>query len=335
MEKDGPGERLNGIVELRLTTILKSMSQPPPSWDLYRSFLAVIREGSLSAAARALGLTQPTLARHVAALEEAVGGSLFVRSPHGLDPTDAALALKPQAEALDAAAASLWRTASGYGGTGGGTTGGGAEVRGTVRVTASEVVGARILPAILADLRERHPALEIELVLSNAVDDLLQRDADVAVRMVEPDQQALLVRRIGIVSLGMHARRDYLDRHGIPQCLEDLGRHSLIGFDRETPDIRSMMRRAPGLTLPRFALRSDSHLAQLSAIEAGFGIGICQVPLARRTPGLVRLLADAFDMPMGMWVAMHEDLRSTPRCRAVFDGLAAGLKDHVSADPVT
>ncbi len=301
------------------------MNPPPPSWDLYRSFLAVIREGSLSAAARALGLTQPTLARHVAALEDAVGGSLFVRSRRGLDPTDAALALKPQAEALDAAAASLWRTASGWG----------AEVRGTVRVTASEVVGARILPAILAGLRDRHPALEVELVLSNTVDDLLQRDADVAVRMVEPDQQALLVRRVGSIALGLHAHRDYLDRHGTPQCPDDLGRHSVIGFDRETPDIRAMMRRAPAIDLPRFALRSDSHLAQLSAIEAGFGIGICQVPLARRNPDLRRLLPDAFDMPMGMWVVMHEDLRSTPRCRAVFDGLAAGLRDHLSADHVT
>lgn len=305
------------------------MNQTPPSWDLYRSFLAVIREGSLSAAARALGLTQPTLARHIAALEEAVGGSLFLRSPRGLDPTDAALALKPEAEALDAAAASLWRTASGHGGKSCG-----AEVRGTVRITASEVVGARILPAILAGLRTRHPALEVELVLSNAVDDLLQRNADVAVRMVEPDQQALLVRRIGTIALGMYAHHSYLDRHGTPQCMEDLNRHSVIGFDRETPDIRSMVRRAPGLTLPRFALRSDSHLAQLAAIEAGFGIGICQVPMARRNPDLVRLLADAFDMPMGMWVAMHEDLRSTPRCRAVFDGLAAGLRDHVSAQQV-
>lgn len=296
------------------------MSLPPPSWDLYRSFLAVIREGSLSAAARALGLTQPTLARHVAALEEAVGGSLFVRSPRGLDPTDAALALRPQAEALDAAAASLWRTASGWG----------AEVRGTVRVTASEVVGARILPAILASLRSRHPALEVELVLSNGIDNLLQRDADVAVRMVEPDQQALLVRRVGSIALGLHAHRRYLERHGTPRSLEELDGHSLIGFDRETPDIRAMMQRVPGLTLPRFALRTDSHLAQLAAIEAGFGIGICQVPLARRNPDLVRLLADRFELPMGVWVAMHEDLRSTPRCRAVFDGLAAGLTEVVT-----
>ncbi|MFP5516776.1 MAG: LysR substrate-binding domain-containing protein, partial [Alphaproteobacteria bacterium] len=236
--------------------------------------------------------------------------------------TDAALALKPQAEALDAAAASLWRTASGWG----------AEVRGTVRITASEVVGARILPAILAGLRARHPALEVELVLSNGIDNLLQRDADVAVRMVEPDQQALLVRRVGSIALGLHAHRRYLERHGTPRRLEELDGHSLIGFDRETPDIRAMMQRVPGLTLPRFALRTDSHLAQLAAIEAGFGIGICQVPLARRNPDLVRLLADRFELPMGVWVAMHEDLRSTPRCRAVFDGLAAGLADHVSAD---
>lgn len=296
------------------------MNLPPPSWDLYRSFLAVIREGSLSAAARALGLTQPTLARHVAALEEAVGGSLFVRSPRGLDPTDAALALRPQAEALDAAAASLWRTASGWG----------AEVRGTVRVTASEVVGARILPAILAGLRGRHPALEVELVLSNGIDNLLQRDADVAVRMVEPDQQALLVRRVGSIALGLHAHRRYLERHGTPQSLKELDGHDLIGFDRETPDIRAMMQRVPGLSLPRFALRTDSHLAQLAAIEAGFGIGICQVPLARRNPELVRLLADRFELPMGVWIAMHEDLRSTPRCRAVFDGLAAGLVEFVT-----
>ncbi|WP_244442484.1 LysR family transcriptional regulator [Azospirillum lipoferum] len=316
---------MNGIVELRRVAILKPMNPPPPSWDLYRSFLAVIRQGSLSAAARALGLTQPTLARHVAALEEAVGGSLFVRSPRGLDPTDAALALRPQAEALDAAAASLWRTASGWG----------AEVRGTVRVTASEVVGARILPAILAGLRSRHPTLEVELVLSNGIDNLLQRDADVAVRMVEPDQQALLVRRVGSIALGLHAHRRYLERHGTPHSLEELDGHSLIGFDRETPDIRAMIQRVPGLTLPRFALRTDSHLAQLAAIEAGFGIGICQVPLARRNPDLVRLLAGRFELPMGVWIAMHEDLRSTPRCRAVFDGLAAGLVDHLSANHVT
>ena len=300
------------------------MNRSPPSWDLYRSFLAVIREGSLSAAARSLGLTQPTLTRHIAALEEAMGGALFVRSQRGLDATDAARALMPYAEALDATASALWRAASGEGDA----TAAGA-VRGTVRVTASEVVGARVLPPILTTLRASHPELVIELVLSNAVENLLLRDADVAVRMVEPLQKALVVRRVGTIPLGLHAHRRYLDRHGVPERLDDLDRHSLIGFDRETAAIRAMLRRAPGFEHHRFALRTDSDLAQFAAIEAGFGIGVCQVPLARRHPDLVCVLPEALDLPLGMWIAMHEDLRSTPRCRAVFDALAAGLDDYL------
>lgn len=303
------------------------MNPEPPSWDLYRSFLAVLRDGSLSAAARSLGLTQPTLARHVAALEEAVGGALFVRSPRGLEPTDAALALKPQAESLEATAAALWRTASGLGDA----------VRGPVRVTASEIVGARVLPPILARLRARHPELVIELVLSNSLDNLLQRDADVAVRMVEPDQQALVVRKIGSIALGLHAHREYLERQGAPQGLADLAQHSVIGFDRPSPAIRAMAQRmaqrVPGFLETPFALRTDSDLAQLAAIEAGFGVGICQIPLARRNSGLVRLLPDSLELTMGVWVAMHEDLRSTPRCRAVFDGLAHGLSAYVAEVP--
>ncbi len=302
------------------------MNLTPPSWDLYRSFLAVLRDGSLSAAARTLGLTQPTLARHVAALEEAIGGALFVRSPQGLEPTDAALVLTAQAEALESAAAALWRTAAGLGRVDEGAD----PVRGPVRVTASEVMGARVLPPILAALRAAHPALVIELVLSNRVDNLLQRDADIAVRMVEPEQQALVVRKIGSVALGLHAHRDYLDRHGSPQTLADLTRHSLIGYDRPSPAVRAMARGFPGfLDLP-VALRTDSDLAQLAAIEAGFGPGVCQVRLARRNPALVRLLPDALELPLGIWIAMHEDLRSTPRCRAVFDGLVAGLSAYVA-----
>jgi DNA-binding transcriptional LysR family regulator len=311
------------IVEWSGVAILKSMNPEPPSWDLYRSFLAVLRDGSLSAAARSLGLTQPTLARHVAALEEAVGGALFVRSPRGLEPTDAALALKPQAESLEATAAALWRTASGLGDA----------VRGPVRVTASEIVGARVLPPILARLRARHPELVIELVLSNSLDNLLQRDADVAVRMVEPDQQALVIRKIGSIALGLHAHREYLERQGAPLDLADLARHSVIGFDRPSPAIRAMAQRVPDFLETPFALRTDSDLAQLAAIEAGFGVGICQIPLARRNSGLVRLLPDALELSMGVWVAMHEDLRSTPRCRAVFDGLVAGLSAYVAEGP--
>lgn len=295
------------------------MNAAEPPWDLYRSFLAVLQEGSLSGAARALGLTQPTLARHIDALERAVGFELFIRSQQGLAATEGALELKPYAESLAATTAALIRTASGQG----------TAVKGAVRISASEAIGAQVLPPILASLREKHPELEIELVLSNAVVNILRRDADIAVRMVEPAQDALVVKRLGEVTLGLHAHRRYLARVGAPRDLEDLKGHSLIGFDSETPAIRSMRRRVPVYESVRFALRVDSDVAQLMAIKSGFGIGVCQVAIARRDPDLQRVLPDLVDLKLGVWLAMHEDLRATPRCRAVFDGLAAGLKTHV------
>ena len=295
------------------------MNSAPPSWDLYRSFLAVLEEGSLSGAARALSLTQPTVARHLDALEAALALELFVRSQRGLSPTEAALELKPYAETLAATTAALGRTASGLG----------SAVKGTVRISASEVIGVEVLPAMLATLRETHPELAVELVLSNAVDNLLRRDADIAVRMVEPTHEALVVKRVGEITLGLHARRDYLDRRGIPDCLADLREHSLIGFDRETPAIRAMLKRAPGFEALPLAFKADSDLAQLAAIRAGFGIGVCQAALARRAGDLLRLLPDAFAVTLGVWVVMHENLRSTPRYRAVFDALVNGLHNHV------
>jgi DNA-binding transcriptional LysR family regulator len=295
------------------------MSHAEPSWDLYRTFLAVLREGSLSGAARSLGLTQPTIGRHIEALEQAVDFQLFTRSQRGLAATEAALELRPYAEALSSTAASLLRAASGQS----------SAVKGTVRVSASEVVSVEVLPPILAALRERYPELVIELAVSNTVEDLLRRDADIAVRMVEPGQEALVVKRLGTISLGLHAHRRYLDRRGTPKRYEDLAAHDVIGFDRETPALRSLLKNVPRFDVSRFALRTNSDLAQLAAIRAGFGIGVCQVALARRDRDLVRVLPDAFELKLGTWLAMHENLRSTPRCRIVFDALAAGLKGHV------
>jgi len=286
-----------------------------PGWDLYRSFHAVLREGSLSGAARALGLTQPSIARHIAALEDATGTVLFLRTQRGLAPTKAAQELMPYAELLASTAAALLRTAAG----------GVGQVSGTVRITASEIVGSEHLPAILARLRARHPQLTIELSLSNTVDDLLQRQADIAVRMVQPVQQALLAQKIGRIPLGLHAHRDYLARRGVPAGMEALSQHDLIGFDLETPPIRALVARYPQLARTAFALRTDSDIAQLSAIRAGFGIGVCQVPIAAAAPGLVRVLEAEFQVDLDVWVVMHEDLRGSARCRAVFDALAEGL----------
>ncbi|RKP54696.1 LysR family transcriptional regulator [Pararobbsia silviterrae] len=299
----------------------ESTSAGEPSWDLYRSFLGVLDEGSLSGAARALGLTQPTLGRHIDALEATLGLTLFTRSQSGFIPTDAALALGPYARTLASTATALLRAASGHG----------EGVRGTVRVSASEIVGVEVLPPILAALRARHPELVIELTLSSRIEDLLRREADIAVRMFRPSQDALIARRVGTIGLGLHARRDYLERHGTPENWAALQDHALIGFDTETAYIRQARRAIGGLTREQFALRTDSDIAQLAAIRAGFGIGICQVRLAERDPALVRLLPEAFDLGLDTWIAMHEDLRDSPRCRATLSALVEGLERYIGA----
>src|SRR6267154_2397268 len=218
------------------------MADAAPAWDLYRTFLAVAQERSLSGAARTLGLAQPTVGRHIDALEAAVGFQLFTRSQHGLSPTEGAEELRPYADALSATAAALIRVAAAQGDT----------VRGVVRMTASEVVGAEIVPPILAGLREQYPQLVIELVLSNTMEDLLRRDADIAVRMVRPTQGALVAKHLGPIEVGLHAHRRYLARHGTPARREDLGAHALIGFDRESAPIRDIMKRLGGFTRQNF-----------------------------------------------------------------------------------
>ncbi len=291
-----------------------------PSWDLYRSFLAVLEGGSLSAAARDLGLAQPTLGRHIDALEGALGYALFVRSQHGYLPTEHALQLKPYAQSLAATASALLRAASGS-----------AEApRGTVRITASEVVGCEVLPPIVARLHLQYPGLQIELALSNRAQDLLKREADIAVRMLPPVQEALVARRVGAIELGLHAHRDYLARRGTPATLADLPAHALIGYDHETAFIRGMKHHLGDLTRASFALRSDSDMAQLSALRAGFGIGICQAGVAARDPALVRLLPEAFAPKLETWIAMHEDLRNSKRCAVVFAALADGLQAYIN-----
>ncbi|AIO99230.1 LysR family transcriptional regulator [Burkholderia pseudomallei] len=288
-------------------------------WELYRSFLGVLREGSLSGAARALGLTQPTVGRHVAALEAALRVPLFTRSSSGLMPTDVALALRAHAEAMESTADALARAATSFG----------EDVRGVVRISASDVVGVEVLPPIVARLRQRHPALTIELALTNRVQDLLRREADIAVRMTRPGQTQLIARHIGGIELGLHAHRDYLARCGTPRDAGELVRHALIGHDRPTAFIRQIAESFPGFDRGAFALRTDSDLAQLALIRCGAGIGACQAALAKRDPALVRVLPKAFAGRLDMWVTMHEDLRGSPRCRAAFDALAEGLDAYV------
>ncbi len=281
-------------------------------WTLYRSFLAVMREGSLSRAAAALTLSQPTLGRHIEALEAALGGApLFTRHPRGLT-------LLPHIEAMDAAAAAARRAA----------TGDAEALSGAVRIAASEVVGAEVLPGLLAPLRAAHPGLAFELSLSSKSADLLRRDSDIAVRMTTPKQGALLSAKVGTVRIGLFAHTRYAERHGLPQNAGQLWSHPVIGFDRADPFLNTV---SGALKLDRemFALRVDNDLAGLAALRAGFGIGVCQLPIAARDPALIPVLPReiAYDLPI--WVVMHGALKRERRMAAVFDHLARGMRAYV------
>lgn len=169
----------------------------------------------------------------------------------------------------------------------------------------------------------------IELSASDAVEDLLRQEADIAVRMVAPAQDALIARHLGVVPISFHAHRRYIARRGMPRALTDLADHSLIGYDRETAAIRAIIARSPELPTARFALKADSNLAQFAAIRAGFGIGICQNGLAARDPDLLPVLPGLFEMKLDTWLVMHENLKTAPRCRVTFDALAKGLRDYI------
>lgn len=293
-----------------------------PSWELYRSFLAVREHGSLSAAARALGLAQPTLGRHIDQLQEQLGGLvLFTRSPHGLVPTAVADELATYAESMRAAAQALVRVASGAS----------EEPAGSVRIAVSEVVGAEVLPPLLASFRQKYPRIAFELILSNRLEDLLRREADLAVRMVRPTQSGLRTRRLGAVQVGLYAHRRYLTERGTPASLDALGSsHDLIGMDRDQVALETA--RAMGLPVERtrFSVRTDNQLAMLAAIRAGLGIGVCQEGIARRDPELVRVLPSC-RAEFEVWLTTHEDLRDTLRVRLLYDHLAEGLSEYLAS----
>lgn len=284
-----------------------------PDWDLLQSLHAVLEAGSFSAAARLRRLTQPTLGRHIDQLERQLGAPLFLRSPRGLQPTDLALALAPHLADMAAAAGAAGRDAAGAAD----------EASGVVRVAASEIMGVEVLPPILARFRQVHPGIDVEVAVSNKLEDLSRRDADIAVRMARPTQNAIVAKKVGDVGFGFYATQDYLDRHGVPASLEDLEAHALIGYDRQPPPKVDLDIGRP-ITRDIFSLRTDSDAAQLALLRAGFGVGVCQHQIARRA-GLVRVLPTTLKFRLDIWICMHEALRSNPRMRLMFDHLAAEL----------
>ena len=291
-------------------------------WRLVRSFLAALDRGSLLGAARVLRSTQPTVGRHVAELETQLGVLLFERTGRGLLPTPTALRLADAARAMESAADQLARSVSGAE----------AGVSGTVRVTASQPVACVLLPPVLARLRVAHPDIQVELVSSNEVANLLRREADIALRMVQPAQSSLVAKRIGKVTLGPYAHRDYLKRRGTPRRLTDLLQHELVGADRDQTLLKGFAAFGHPVTPQAFAFRSDDLIACWEAVRAGLGVGFVADYVARTDAGVMPLLLPGLKIPpLPIWLTVHREIRTSGRIRAVYDFLAQAVPEALEA----
>ncbi len=289
-------------------------------WTLVRSFLAVLDSGSLSGGAKRLGAQQPTLSRHVAELEAQLGTPLFERTGRGVTPTIAALAIADAARQMqDGAAAlsqSLLRARSAD--------------TGTVRITTSEVAATWLLPPLLARLQAQEPGITIELVASNQLTNLLRREADIAVRMVRPDQASLVARKLGDMRIVAAAHRDYLAAQGTPTRPEQLAGHRLIGFDRDDSILRGFAAQGVPLTRDHFAMRTDAQIAYGQLVAAGAGIGFITAYLLRRWPGVVAVLPQLPLPSLPCWLAVHREIRGNRIVRRVYDFLAEAIPPEIA-----
>ena len=284
-------------------------------WNRARAFLVTAEEGSLSAAARALGLTQPTLGRQVAALEQELGVALFERVGARLELTATGLELVEHVRAMGEAALRVSLAAAGQS----------ASVEGSVSITASEVISAFLLPPVVARLRAEHPGIELELVASNELRDLQRREADIAVRNVKPTQPDLIARKLRDATGHFYASPEYVARVGPFETPADLSRAELFAFDRTNLMIDGF--NAMGLEVARaqFPVMCASHLVQWELCKRGLGVCVMMDDIGAAEPGVQRILPGLPSLPVPMWLVCHRELQTSRRIRLVFDALA----DHL------
>ncbi len=296
----------------------KSSENTSPPWHYWQSFLAVIQQGSLSAAAAVMGQSQPTLSRHIQQLEQELALQLFQRTPRGLIPTEAATALVAGAEKMGEAATQMLLSARGLENS----------LSGTVRISANEIVGTYLLPGVLADFMHQYPEVHIELQISNAVSSLSQREADLALRMTSVTQPDLVCQRLPDLPLGFFAHTHYLQHRGTPVGLEDLSHHHVLGFDKATffREAAEKMGIAPHRN--RFAFRSDHMLAQIAMARAGGGLMVTHRHLAVHWPEMVQVLTEVPLPPLPFYLLCHQDTRHNALIRTLRKHIYAAFQHN-------
>lgn len=284
-------------------------------WNQLKAFLETAETGSLSAAARKLGLTQPTLSRQVAAIEQRMGVTLFERVGKAMALTPTGVDLLEHARTMGAAAEALRLAA----------TGRSQAVGGVVSVSATDVVATYLLPPLVRSLREKEPNIAIEVIPSNALSDLLRREADIAIRHVKPEQPDLIARLIREEAANFYASEDWVKVHGHPRKAEEAAHLTFVGSDRTGQFLAYLRQHGLPLTEANFNCYADHSVAHWALVSHGMGIGVMIDEIARDTPGIIRVLDDVPPVRFPTWLVTHRELRTSRRIRVVFEALAQGL----------
>lgn len=291
------------------------MNSAHPDWNQLHAFLATVETGSLSAAARELGLTQPTVGRQVAALEQDLGVLLFDRVGRSLVLTAAGRELHESARTMGEAASRLSIIASGQS----------QSVEGLVRITASDIVAAYTLPPILQQLHERAPGIAVEVVAANDVRDLMRREADIAIRHLQPQQPDLIARRCRGTTAHLYAATRYLDRHGRPTSGSDLVGETFIGYSEADGLVAELNARGIPVTRRNFKWTTGSVVTAWEMIRHGLGIGVMFREVADGASSVEPVLPELAPFDVPIWLAVHRELHTSRRIRLVFDLLAETL----------
>ncbi|MCP5081418.1 MAG: LysR family transcriptional regulator [Alphaproteobacteria bacterium] len=285
-------------------------------WNQARAFLATVEEGSLSAGARALGVTQPTLGRQVAALEAALDVVLFERVGKSLVLTPSGLELADHVRVMFEAASRVSLTASGQS----------QAIDGKVRITASDVMSALILPPVMAQLRTRAPLVDFEIVAANDIRDLQSREADIAIRHVRPEQPDLIAKLVADATAHFYGSSSYLDRRGRPAAISEMKAHDFIGFGDNARMLELLNPYGLGLTEENYRLGSESAVVAWEMAKSGLGIIIMSDEVAAMSPEMERVLPQMDPFVFPVWLTAHRELHTSRRIRLVFDLLGEFLK---------
>ena len=296
-------------------------------WNYARAFLITVEEGSLSAAARALGVSQPTLSRQVSGLEDDLGVALFERGGKGLELTPSGMDLVEHVKAMGLAASSFSLAASGKSNS----------IEGNICLSATEVTCAYVLPQILKKLKLAYPGIHVELIASNETSDLRRREADIAIRAYRPTQPDLIARKLIDMEASIYATPEYLLSLEQPMSMQSMNNADFIGFSSTDNDdyLTALLDQGFPITKNNFTVTTDNHLVHWALVKQGVGIGVMPVEIGDAESSVTRVFPGTSVFKGEIWLVSHRELRTSSRVRTVFDFLATEFMNSQGSKPTT